>query len=201
MREKETRVLNGAELRVVGDPDGKKHIEGYAIRFNELSSDLGGWAERIDPSAPNIDPDMRAFFDHDSSMVLGRISAGTLQAQVTDDGVFVRAMPPDTQWARDLLVSMERGDISQMSFGFFATEDSWDKDADGYPIRTVLGADIFEVSVVALPAYPTTSAQARSMAAALVEPPAEHGETEQVEDKEADEAGRDVRLQMSDSII
>ena len=200
MKEKETRVLDGAELRVVGDPDGTKFIEGYAIRFNELSSDLGGWAERIDPAAVRIDPDMRAFFDHDSSMVLGRISAGTLQAQVTDDGVFVRAQPPDTQWANDLLVSMQRGDISQMSFGFFATEDSWDKDADGYPVRTVLGADVFEVSVVALPAYPTTSAHARSMAAALVEPPVEHGETDEVDDTDSDDAGRDVRLQVSNRI-
>ena len=198
MREKETRVLDGAELRVASDPDGKKSIEGYAIRFNEPSEDLGGWIEYIAPTAVKLDPDLRAFFDHDSSMVLGRTSAGTLESHMTPEGVFIRAYPPDTTWAKDLLVSMQRGDVSQMSFGFFCGEDAWQKDEEGRAVRTVLDADVFEVSVVAMPAYSTTSAQARDKAAALVEPPAEIGETEQVD--EPDDAGRDVRLQLGDHI-
>jgi HK97 family phage prohead protease len=200
MREKETRVLKGAELRIAADPDGRKAIEGYAIRFNDLSDDLGGWRERIDSTAIRLDDDLRAFFDHDSSMVLGRRSAGTLDAHVTDDGVFVRAYPPDTQWAKDLLVSMERQDINQMSFGFFATDDTWQKADDGTPIRTVLGADVFEVSIVAMPAYPTTSVQARNKAAALVEAPTDDGERLDAE-ADDDEAGRDVRVQLNDHIL
>jgi hypothetical protein len=196
MPEKETRVLTG-ELRAVEHEDGRRSIEGYAIRFNEPSDDLGGWVEYIAPDAVKLDPDLRAFFDHDSSMVIGRSSAGTLEAETTSDGVYMRAYPPDTQWARDLLVSMERGDINQMSFGFFANEDKWEK-RDGVPVRTVLDADVFEVSVVALPAYPTTSAQARDRAAAL-EDPADFGEGQPAEPDE-DDAGRDVRVQLGDRI-
>jgi HK97 family phage prohead protease len=198
MAEKEIRVLGNSEMRAYTDEGGTLHVEGFAIRFNELSEDLGGWYERIAPGSVRLDADLRAFFDHDSSMVLGRKSAGTLDARITDDGVWVSAKPPDTQWARDLIVSMERGDINQMSFGFFCTDDVWEK-RDGQTIRTVLDADVFEVSVVALPAYPTTSAQARDKAAALdEEPPAENGELEQEEQNEDDDAGRGVNPRFYD---
>lgn len=188
MKEKEVRVRPAAEVRAVTDDDGTRRIQGYAIRFNEPSEDLGGWVEYIDPTAVNLDPDMRAFFDHQSQYVLGRTTAGTLSTEVREDGVWMEATPPDTQWARDLMASMDRGDITGMSFGFYATDDKWEK-RDGKNVRTVMGADVFELSVVALPAYPTTSAQARDAAAALSEPPAEAGETTQEAEPEED-AGR-----------
>ncbi len=187
-REKEVRVRPVSEVRAITAEDGSRQIEGYAIRFNEPSEDLGGFIEYIAPGAVKLAPDMRAFFDHQSQYVLGRTSAGTLETRVDDDGVFMLATPPDTQWARDLMVSMERGDINAMSFGFYANADAWSK-RDGQTVRTVTDADVFEVSVVAMPAYPTTSAAARSMAATLEDTPPS-GEPEEVADDDAD-AGRD----------
>ena len=64
-REKETRVRPVSEVRAVTDEDGTRRIEGYAIRFNEASDNLGGWVEYIDPGAVKLDPDLRAFFEAD----------------------------------------------------------------------------------------------------------------------------------------
>ena len=75
-------------------------------------------------------------------------------------------MPPDTTWARDLITSMQRGDINQMSFGFFVRDQEWDRQ-DGQSIRFLNEVDVFDVSIVTYPAYPQTSAEARDKAAAL----------------------------------
>jgi HK97 family phage prohead protease len=181
MAEKELRVRPNGELRAVTDDDGRRAIEGYAIRFNEPSEDLGGFTEYIAPGSVKLDSDLRAFFDHQSQYVLGRSTVGTLETHTDDSGVWMKAYPPDTQWARDLMTSIERGDISGMSFGFYLNDDVWEK-RDGKAVRTVTDADVFELSVVALPAYPTTSAYARDKASALLEEP-------EVRDSEDDAPG------------
>ena len=187
--EKEVRVRPATEVRAVTDEDGSRRIEGYAIRFNEPSEDLGGFIEYIAPGSVKLNDDLRAFFDHKSQYVLGRSTNGTLRTETDDQGVWMEVTPPDTQWARDLFVSMDRGDINGMSFGFYANDDAWEK-KDGKATRTILDAEVFELSVVALPAYPTTSAQARSRAEALLEAPAE-GEPQEDTDTD-DDAGRGV---------
>ena len=105
-----------------------------------------------------------------------------------DEGVWMRAYPPETSWAEDMLVSIERGDINQCSFEFYCDKDSFQK-RDGEVIRTVESADVIALSVVAVPAYPTTSVAARDMAKALAEATEPEGEPETVEDGE-DDAGR-----------
>ena len=69
---------------------------------------------------------------------------------------------PDTTDGRDLAVSLERGDISGMSFGFRVTKDTWDETGD-MPMRTIQAVDLFEVSAVAFPAYDDTSLALRSL--------------------------------------
>lgn len=186
MAEKELRVRPNGDLRAVTDADGRRAIEGYAIRFNEPSEDLGGFIEYIAPGAVKLDDDLRAFFDHQSQYVLGRSTVGTLETRTDDNGVWMKAYPPETQWANDLLTSIERGDISGMSFGFFLNDDAWEK-RDGKAVRTVTDADVFELSVVAMPAYPTTSAYARDKASALLEEPEER-------DSEDDAPGAESEL-------
>ena len=75
--------------------------------------------------------------------------------------------PPDTTLGRDLLVSVERGDISGMSFGFWAKEETWNFDVEPCQ-RTVQKAELFEVTVTSIPAYPESSVEIakRSMVAA-----------------------------------
>jgi phage head maturation protease len=88
-----------------------------------------------------------------------------------------------------MMTSMERGDITQCSFEMYVGDDKWEK-RDGQAVRTVLDADVVALSVVAVPAYPTTSAEARSIAEALVATPLDDGEIGEEGPDEEDDAGR-----------
>ena len=73
--------------------------------------------------------------------------------------------PPDTQWARDLMLSIERGDVKEQSFAFTVKRDKWESpEKEGDPeIRTIIEVkEIFDVSPVTFPAYPDTTVAKRS---------------------------------------
>ena len=166
----ELRMRVVPDLRFLAAGDGvADRIQARAIVYGAVSEDLGGWREVFAPGSVTLEPDLRMLFDHQTSMVIGRSSAGTLDAMDDGSGITATGYPPDTQWARDLRVSMERGDINQMSFRFVALEDdiTWvpseTEAADGgYVLRTVSRAKVSELSVVAMPAYPQTIALARA---------------------------------------
>jgi len=145
------------EVRVDLSPDRK--IRGTAIVFNSLSRDLGGFREIIKPEA--IDRtlreglDVRALVDHDTGKIIGRTKSGTLLMRRDRHGLRIEIDPPNTSYARDLMESVERGDISGMSFGFRVVADEWRMD-DGDPIREVTDMIVSEVSVVGFPAYEMT---------------------------------------------
>jgi len=166
MSDYEVRTFPVGELRVVDGDDGRPRLEGRAIVYDVLSEDLGSWRERFAPGSVRLDPDLLALFDHNTSMVLGRTTAGTLEATSGPEGVDIRAFPPDTSWYRDMRVSMERGDIRHMSFRFRPLDDDVSI-VDGQIVRTVREAEVSEVSVVSMPAYPQTTAEVRSRVAEL----------------------------------
>jgi HK97 family phage prohead protease len=170
---REFRILPHAELRA---KDGKAGIEGYAAVFNEFSEDLGGWSgykfrEVIMPGAFKdclaADPDVRCLFNHDSNLVLGRTKAKTLSLREDQKGLFFGCDLPETQTARDLLTSIERGDVDQCSFGFYARKQKFgrEEDDDGNVTitRELHKVDLFDVSPVTFPAYPQTSVGTRSL--------------------------------------
>lgn len=164
---REFRVNPKAQIRA----KGKTGIEGYAAVFNQLSVDLGWFREIIMPGAFAAclagppPPDVRALFNHNPSAILGRTVAQTLR--LTEDGIGLHFDNdlPDTQVARDLLTSIERGDISQCSFGFMVRKQKWSEEEDAggnfQLIREVHQADVFDVSPVTFPAYPQTSVDTR----------------------------------------
>lgn len=164
MKKTERRALSAPiEVRKAADAEGRT-ISGYAAIFNSVT-DIGGYfREQIAPGAfaNAIAGDVRALFDHDSSKVLGRTTAGTLRLSEDSKGLAIEIDLPDTQTARDLAVSMERGDISGMSFGFAVTRQEWDETQDP-PLRTILECELAEVSVVTFPAYEDTEAAVRSL--------------------------------------
>lgn len=162
--EKEIRI--SGELRAVKKEDEPEKIVGYAARFNQLSDVLGNFREQIQPGFFDgiENDDVRALFNHDPNYVLGRSTAGTLKLSQDDEGLAIEITPPDTTWARDLMTSIKRGDVSQMSFAFSVAEngDKWEK-VDGSWIRTLVKKGrVFDVSPVTYPAYPQTSAAVRS---------------------------------------
>jgi uncharacterized protein len=161
----ERRALT-TKIEVRSEEKGRQ-IGGYAAVFNSLTdmSGYGGYfREQISPGAFSkaVSGDVRALFDHDPAHVLGRTKAGTLRLTEDDHGLAVEIDLPDTQTARDLTASMERGDIDGMSFGFRVTKQSWDETQDP-PIRTIQEVELLEVSVVTFPAYTDTEVALRSL--------------------------------------
>lgn len=158
----EQRVFAGGNLRAVKSEAWP--IWGTAAVFNSPSEDLGGFIEiiRAGAFANTIKTaDIRALFNHDPDYVLGRRKSGTLKLEETLTGLMVRIKPPETGWANDLLVSIQRGDISGMSFGFRTIKDNWFTES-GQTIRELLEVELYDVSVVTFPAYQATSVSAEA---------------------------------------
>jgi HK97 family phage prohead protease len=107
------------ELKIERRKDGTAVVEGHAAVFNVMSENLGGFRETIHEGAFDevLKDDVRALFNHDSNLILGRTPM-TMTLSVDSRGLVFKYESPDTTYARDLLVSLERGDISQSSFGF-----------------------------------------------------------------------------------
>jgi HK97 family phage prohead protease len=173
MKSEERRIsVAKIEIRATDDDDESiGSVEGIAAPFNSLSEDLGGFRERIAKGAFTDtlrDNDQAAFWSHDQSIVLGKRSADTLSLRETDDGLKFSLKLPDTQAGRDAKVSITRGDVTQMSFGFAVDHredspgDEWEM-MDDDVVRTLLRVRLFEVSPVAFPAYPETSVAKRSL--------------------------------------
>lgn len=158
----ETRTLTRPLEFRAGD-SGKK-IGGYAAVFNS-ETDIGGYfREVIAPGAfkEAVKGDVRALIDHDSGRVIGRTSSKTLRLSEDDNGLAVEIDLPDTTDGRDIATLVERGDISGMSFGFMVTKQTWDETGDT-PVRTIEAVELYEVSVVAFPAYDDTTIAMRSL--------------------------------------
>jgi hypothetical protein len=144
--------------------DNSRTVAGYAAVFNSPTDIGGAFREQIAPGAftKALTGDVRALFDHDTSMVLGRTKSGTLRLSEDSRGLAVEIDLPDTQLGRDLSASLARGDIDGMSFGFRVTDQEWDETGNT-PLRTIRGVELFEVSVVTFPAYADTEVALRSL--------------------------------------
>lgn len=145
-------------------------IRGYAAKFNVLSENLGGFREQIAPGAFDkvLDNDVRALFNHDENMILGRTLSGTVRLFADATGLGYEVDLPDTQYARDLAVSIERGDVSQSSFAFSVDYrgDDWSENDEGVIIRTINAVKrLYDVSPVTYPAYPDATIGMRSLQA------------------------------------
>lgn len=155
------------ELRAGGNAKTPRLV-GYASVFNSPSQDLGGFTEIVKPGAftrslaSGADP--LALVAHMPALVLGRRSAGTLTLQEDARGLAFDIAVPDTTAARDLMVSVERGDVRGASFAFStpAGGDKWDVAADGKVVRSLLAVDLAEITICGSPAYTDTSVAVRS---------------------------------------
>jgi len=161
-----SRAFPGVEIRT--GHGGEPMIVGHAAVFNSESVDLGGWKEIIEPGAftktLREKDDVRALINHDPSLLLGRSSAKTLRLKEDEKGLGTEIDVPDTQAGRDVVTSLERGDLDGMSFGFFVTDQEW-KTINEENFRIIQSVKLFDVSVVAFPAFEETDAHVRSLEA------------------------------------
>lgn len=164
MKPREERTFTARELRAEMDGD-KPKIRGYAAVFGSWSENLGGFREIIRPGAfakTIREADVRALYNHDANLVLGRTKSGTLRLIEDEVGLRIEVDPPDTQYARDLMTSIGRGDVDQMSFGFRVIKDEWRTDLKPAE-RELIEVALYDVSPVTFPAYPATSVNVREL--------------------------------------
>jgi HK97 family phage prohead protease len=135
-------------------------IVGYAAVFNQLSRKIMDFRERILPGAfaESLKNDVKAFVNHDTGQIIGR-TPKTLSMREDEHGLRIEIKPANTTAGRDVVESIKRGDLDQMSFAFTVPKGGqrWDHDENGGRVRELSKVDLYEVSIVPWPAYPTTS--------------------------------------------
>lgn len=170
MKNIERRIVAG-QLQTRAAAEGEtRTLSGLAAVFGRETV-IGSWfREVIAPGAFTesiAQDDVRALFNHDPNLVLGRNTSGTLTLSEDEDGLRYDVTPPDTTYARDLMVVVDRGDVSQSSFGFEVPDDgdewNYDETKEGkLPLRTITKARLWDVSPVTYPAYTDTTVSARA---------------------------------------
>lgn len=151
----------GVETRA---DDSKRVLTGYAVIWNSNTTIGDYFVERIAPGAFSgaIGGDILALLHHDSGRVLGRTKSNTLRLKEDARGLHVEIDVPNTTDGNDLWELVERGDITGMSFGMRVTKQEWD-DTGAIPHRTILEAELFEVTATPTPAYEDTQLAKRSL--------------------------------------
>ncbi|MBS9525919.1 HK97 family phage prohead protease [Litoribacter alkaliphilus] len=165
---KEIRTFQNVEFRTF-EEEGKKYIEGYALKFQKDSRDMG-FIEVIDRNAINDSTDLSdivALFNHKEDYILARRNSkvNTLEILVDETGLKYRfEVDEDISYIRDLYKLIKKGEISESSFAFRINEDGekWEKRGDGKYIRTITSfKGIYDVSVVTKGAYQDTPVDVR----------------------------------------
>lgn len=158
-----TAILRDAKYET-REQDGELYIEGYFAVFDGVYEMWRGAVERIDPHAFDdaLGDDIRALTNHDTTLVLGRTTVGTLELRVDAHGLWGRIhINRADQDALNLYERVKRGDVSQCSFGFDILDQKIDDKPDGTTVFTILRVKLYEVSVCTFPAYEDTAVQAR----------------------------------------
>ena len=148
--------------------DDNRHIEGYAIVFNSLSNDLGGFREIIEQGAITDElinnSDIVCLMNHDIKKGLLARSyhgRGSLKLDIDEHGLHYSFEAPKTALGDEVLEGIRRGDIAKCSFAFVCGEDNWTKDENGEYIRHVKKIkNLYDVSLVYHPAYEETEVKA-----------------------------------------
>ena len=158
-----------AALASAANEDSRQLI-GYAALYNVETVVGDFFREKIAPGAFDDclagNPDVRALFNHEDEYVLGRTAAGTLRLSSDAKGLRCEIDLPETSLGNDLHVLVKRGDVNQMSFGFICRAEAWEDPATpgALPLRTILKADLVDVSPVTFPQYEETELEARARA-------------------------------------
>ncbi len=184
----EPRTTRGTvEFRAAKPGKKMPGMKGYALKYNRLSRNLGGFVEQVLPGAFDKSladgADVLARYNHDDNYLLGRTTSGTLSLRSDATGLlYVVEELPDTSAGRDMAVLLERGDVQHSSFAFFKVEDDWGTTEQGFPLRSLVSAGLADVAPVNTPAYIDTSSAVRSLASHLgrdvedIQPLMERGE-------------------------
>ena len=140
------------------------HIAGYFSVFGSTYEIGPMMSESIDRHAfdNTLGGDIRALTNHDTTLVLGRTKAHTLELRVDEHGLWGDVViNPNDQDAMNLYERVKRGDVDQCSFGFNIISEETEFRDDGSVHWTITEVDLHEVSVCTFPAYEETNVSAR----------------------------------------
>lgn len=155
-------IASKFETRESGE---ERKIEGYFAVFNSNYDIWDDMSESIAPGAftNTLADDIRALVNHDSTLVLGRTTAHTLELRQDEHGLWgsISINPKDAD-AVNLYERVKRGDVSQCSFGFDIVKQESEVRDDGHVHWTIREVKLYEVSCVTFPAYEETNVSARS---------------------------------------
>lgn len=161
------------ELRESGEGDSTKRTITGAIKYNTESAEMRDWwgdtfVEEIASGAFDESIKSRGvvgLWSHDTSQVLGNTKSGTLRIQSNDKELRFELDLPDTTVGNDAHETIKRGDVDGVSFGMRVTKEKWsteDRESGKVYKRSILNAELYEISPVAFPAYPANEVSVRS---------------------------------------
>jgi uncharacterized protein len=161
------------EIREVNEESEKRTISG-SIKYDTESAEMRDWwgdtfveviAEGAFDESLKV-RDVVGLWSHDTSQVLGNTKSGTLRIENTKKELRFELDIPNTSVGNDAWELIKRGDVDGVSFGMKVTKDKWSSEnRDGKKIykRTILNAELYEISPVAFPAYPANEVSVRSL--------------------------------------
>lgn len=162
----ERRTLKGLPIEYkVRSEDGDPIIEGYFAVYNSIYEIAPDMSESIAPGAfqKYLSGDIRMLINHDTTLVVGRTAAHTLELRDDSHGLWAKApVNPKDSAAMDAHARVERGDVSQASIGFEIIKEDTEVREDGSVHWTIREAILHEVSICTFPAYKETNISARS---------------------------------------
>ncbi len=164
-REKNDRQVRAQLTRFeVREENEQLHISGYFSVFGDTYEIGPGMTESVDRHAfdNTLGGDIRALTNHDTTLVLGRTKAHTLDLRVDEHGLYGDVViNPNDQDAMNLYERVKRGDVDQCSFGFNIVSEETEFRDDGSIHWTITEVELHEVSVCTFPAYEDTNVSAR----------------------------------------
>lgn len=161
----EHRYLHMHDIKTRETDGDNPHVEGYFAVFGDVYEVWSGVTESIAPGAfsDSVSQDVRALYNHNTDIVLGRASAGTLHLKQDDRGLWgdIEINREDTE-AMNVYRRIKRGDITGCSFGFEIEQERYEQKDDGSVHYTIEKVNpLYEVSPCVFPAYEATRISAR----------------------------------------
>ena len=201
-------AVTGIDVRSSGD--GKMTVKGYALRFGSVY-DMGWFTEEIDRRAlDGADmSDVRILFNHDPNQILGRTQSGTARVGVDNVGMWYEVDLPDSPNGHNARAAIERGDVSQSSWGFSLLRndvgksigDEWEVKGSKKHRRITAIDTVFDASPVVYPANPDTSIAKRSLEAVeLIEKREDMEDTDEATEQVAEDIAESVWQELKSEI-
>lgn len=161
------RINHKGPVELRGAKPESRSIGGYAVVFNKLSDNLGGFVERVAGSALNKSradgwQGVVCRYNHDDNYLLGATRNQTLRLTPDETGLDYLCDLPESR--SDILELVSRGDIGNSSFAFQTFEDDWAVSEQNFPMRTLVSVRLIDVAPVPVPAYTDTTVAMRSLA-------------------------------------